>query len=99
MPADLAYCGHPLLQRNPSQSERSLVCSSKSLHFPYIGSRPIVLFQTDVKLLFTSRAKPSKVDFFAQVQFQRDSPHTTAILDFSRDLICTLLTRPAPCPH
>ena len=32
-------------------------------------------------------------------QFQRDSTHTTAIFDFSHDLICTLLTRPAPCPH
>src|ERR1700733_7950536 len=35
-PADLAYRGCPLLQRNPSQSVHSFRCSSKSLLFPYI---------------------------------------------------------------
>src|SRR3984885_12375595 len=35
-PADLAYRGCPLLQRNPSQFGHSFRCSLKSLLFPYI---------------------------------------------------------------
>src|ERR1700678_848099 len=37
-PAHVAYRRSLLLQRNPSQSGHSFRCSSKFLHFPYIGS-------------------------------------------------------------
>jgi hypothetical protein len=37
----VAYRRCQLLQKNPSQSGHFLVCSSKSLHFPYVGSCPI----------------------------------------------------------
>jgi len=42
--AHVAYRRCLLLQRNPSQPGHSFRCSSKSLHFPYIGSRK---FQRD----------------------------------------------------
>src|ERR1700722_13511927 len=100
MPANLAYRGGRVPQENSSQSGRSLVFSSKSLHFPSIGSRPIVLFQTDFRLLFTSLAKLSKVDFLLTSSFSATALILTGIFfHFSHDLICTLLTRPAPCPH